>query len=296
MALISQSNSASTPPQPQKTDSPLEYHSSDNTLSSDVNFTFLRAVIADHSERQEIPGDCSVGHIHYLRQLHCVYQETDAEYIEIGRYQAQLLRYLEDHRFKHIFVEGLVHTWTLSNEDHRRSCSVYHKNLIKPERLRQLIGYGDDFIDEVRTFFPGDCDIRQLTDDQLLCLGNLGAYFIYGCRNPDVTMHRCIDSEKDRQLVKLQQKIEKTSPLGNNHPRHRLLCLPFRENYAMLEIASHLKNNPGDAVILIFGMDHDMVEARDHQMQPPPWMTKVYFPEPHRNWRREKGLDKGDVS
>jgi hypothetical protein len=60
----------------------------------------------------------------------------------------------------------------------------------------------------------------------------------------------------------------------------------------MQEIASHLKNNPGNPVILIFGMDHDMVEARDHQMQPPPWMTKVYFPEPHLNWRRERGLDK----
>jgi hypothetical protein len=234
----------------------------------------------------EIAGDATIGTLYSIGQVHCLYNEkTDEEYIRIGRYQFEILKYLESKQFKDLFVEGVVDTWTLQNIEDQKKCGQFQFNkLVKPKHLKELLESPDRIIQNVIKLFS---ERRQNpTDDQLLCLGNLGAHFVYACTNQDVTIHQAIPADKDNRLVKIQKKIL-ANPDRNGEEDHNFLRLRgrFREDYAMREISDFLEENPSKTACLIFGIGHNMDEACGRTFEVRPSMTVVSFPRAYDQWR-----------
>jgi hypothetical protein len=234
----------------------------------------------------EIAGYPSVGTLCSIGQVHCVYNEkTDEEYIRIGRYQFEILKYLESKQFKELFVEGVFYTWTLQKiEDQNKVGQFQFEELVKPKHLKELLESPDKIIQNVIKLFS---ERRQNpTDDQLLCLGNLGAHFVYACTNQDVTIHQAIPADKDHRLVEIQKKIL-NNPDRNGEEDHNFLRLRgrFREGYAMKEISDFLEENPSKTACLIFGIGHNMDEACGRTFEVRPSMTVVSFPRAYDQWR-----------
>lgn len=251
-----------------------------------------------------LSGKPEIGIIHSVGQIHCIYKETVEQYKAIGRYQWEILKYLQSNQFKHIFVEGVVNTWTMQSPSERLASSDFHfLKLIKPVQLRELLSSPEEMVDNVKELFSPAT--HQPNDDQLLCLGNLGAYFVYACLNPQVTIHRAVSPGKDNRLVSIQKKLETSvsadpiEPTQMDESNNRswdklhyerffpLLRDRFREDYLMDEISEFLRKNPGQTVCVIFGIHHKMEDARDrhfsHNHQPE--MNVISFPRAQQMWR-----------
>lgn len=167
--------------------------------------------------RTTIAGDPTVGTITYLRQTHTIYTEEKTELIEIGRFQQEMLKVLEEGQFRHVFAEGLVKNFYLGDPKDVQECGIYHFNLLK-ENAR-LIGSPNDpgrFVEWTKALFTSS-DYPKLSpeplkrEQQLITLGILGAHFVYACTNPTITLHRTMAPRLDHRLYERQRALD---PLG----------------------------------------------------------------------------------
>ena len=277
-------------------------------FNQDNSYSTIKLPPLDKSEidTRELGGNPKVGNLDFICQVHCRYNETAEGYRTVGRYQWEILKYLESKDFKHIFVEGLVHTWTLQNTEDRDACGSFHFNLTLPNhlrrllespeqingkvsledelRLRKLVKSPEHIIEKVAELFSKQG--QTPTNDQLLCLGNLGAHFVYACTHPDVTIHRSIPADEDNRLHAIQQRILKVNKRNGEHDHlFKLLRDRFREDYAIREISQFFKENPGETAVLIYGIYHQMDRARDRHFTDPPRMNVISFPRAFDQWK-----------
>lgn len=224
-------------------------------------------------------GDPELGILHYLRQVHSIYNEPPEELVRIGRYQHRILSYLEHHEIEHVFVEGLYSSFDRASPDFEKSCGEYHYWLLQPEMRAKTSPV--DLCRHVASAFGAPDYRANPSDEQLLYLGALGAYFVHACLSPAVSLHRTVSANADARIGK------RLSEIGDpEDPISRKIRFDLRERMAVNEVAAFLRKEPGTNVALIYGAMHEIADDVAWRWKDkPPVLIDVSFPAALEEWR-----------
>jgi hypothetical protein len=207
-----------TAPLPSPAQQPVEKNKSHipppPVSSSSEASTYISLVSeGNRTVRTELTGNSALGRVIHIRDVHGMVNDEDPEKTDLGilvasaRYQAEVLRLLEQRRPRHIFMEGY-------------SRDVSHQDLVKEfnkfsdfSRMAPVIS---GMVPDPSTIGKeGVLDIAYWTT----ALFMLGGVRVYAYRHNDVTLRRvATDRENDEAydwLLKKYSKYVKTH--GENH-------------------------------------------------------------------------------
>lgn len=227
-----------------------------------------------------IPGSEEIGTVHFLRQIHCVYTETDPQLIAVGRVQHSILCYLQDKGLHSLFVEGQYRSFDLSEPKAAEECGNYHYWLM-PEHIRKDMS-ADKLVPQVKGIFSEGSWRESPSDRQLLMLGSLGAGLVQACIESGVSLHRTVSAAADTALGDKQRK------LSADDPQRDRLCYEIRERVATNEVAAHIANHPGGEAALIYGRKHEFKDDFEwrYRGRAAPKLVDVRFPKAEIDWER----------
>ncbi len=183
-------------------------------------------VAVESAERREfhveLDGNPDAGQVTFVRQIHFVEGMTEAELLEIGRFQFKILKYFVETQPRHIFSEGV--------------CGELSR---------------DDFV-VPGLEHPGDIEefLADPQPDQLVQLALYGSSLVYFKLDPDVQIHRTISN------CATEDEVHRRIATTDDDVMRDKLIMDVREKFAAHQIQQYLSDNPGADVVLLYGAAH----------------------------------------
>lgn len=266
----------------QQSDALLEQYSfgSPQNLMAVPTERFAGPLLTTDFEPAEISLLCSgspeLGQIHYIRQIHTTYSESQGDLSVIGSFQGRILDYLKQNQFQHVFVESQTETFFGNDALQAQALGKYYYWLL-PDYLRNHVSNQHETLhDYISNLFGNHSETSPYSAEQQLFLGALGAACIYAILNPSVSLHRTIQPEVERHLCALQ------ASLNNCANSSKILKFSFREIRALSHVKEFLDYNcrgtSDSPVALVYGAEHLFSDAIQNVWMAPPEISAVDWP------------------
>ena len=216
----------------------------------------------------EMDGDPKIGTIVFFRQYHRTSKKQQDGSIRgpaIAKYQAEILKILEEYQIEHVFGESLTKTGKVPLDG-----SVNGYNI--PSIRKQM----------------GVPPLKDPTEFQLKIIYTFHAPYTYGIMHPHVTLHATLSP---KEQLELQQKLKQALTKDGKARRHFFQeTNPIREARATQRMIQFLKKNPGSHIALVYGFGHDFVDDFEKEGFTPRILSVFWHISPLDDWKTSRKL------